>query len=155
MMKKFLVTVMAAASVFALCTVTTSGKTQQVDTVVYHAIDGVAIPIERGVQPRFKYFSSISARIAQKSGLSTSTGTASVEPEYDNTLVVAVERSKDDKSWDQVKSWSKDGLNDSFIVLERQYYLTKGYDYRAVSTITVDTGIHTEVARCVSNTIYY
>lgn len=155
MMKKFLVTVMAAASVFALCTVATSGKTQQVDTVVYHAIDGVTVPIVRGVQPRFKYFSSISARIAQKSGLSTSTGTASVEPEYDNTLVVAVERSKDDKSWDQVKSWSKDGLNDSFIVLERQYYLTKGYDYRAVSTITVDTGAHTEVATCVSNTIYY
>lgn len=158
-MKKFYSVLLAAILAITFCAVTASAETAGVEnqpgTVIYHAIDGVEVPMERGIAPRFRFFYNISCRMDQEKGLSVSTGTASVNTDYSNTLMVSIERSKNGGAWSQVKSWTIDDPNEDFLILERQYYLTKGYSYRAVSKIVVSTGTQTEVATCVSSTVYY
>lgn len=158
-MKKFYLSLLAAILAITYCAVSASAETvgikNQTGSVTYHAIDGVEVPMERGITPRFKFFYNISCRMVQDKGLSVSTGSASVNTDYSNTLMVSIERSKSGGAWSQVKSWTINDPNEDFLFLEREYYLTKGYSYRAISKIVVNTGTQTEVATCVSSTVYY
>lgn len=151
-MKKLFAGAAALALMMSFASVST-GAQKEVQTVIYHAIDGQVIPIERGIEPRFKYFNSITCHMSESGGISTSTGTASVNTAYDNTLTVTAERKKSG-SWSSVKTRNT-GDSSSFLVVEFDYALTRGYDYRALATIVVDTGEHKEVATCESSIIYY
>lgn len=150
--KKFVAGLLALVTVFSFGSVST-GAQKEVQTIVYHAIDGKEVPAERGVEPRFKYFNNITCHLSEENGISTATGTASVNTSYSNTLTVATERKKNG-SWSSMKTRSNDDSS-SFLVVEYDYALTRGYSYRALSTIVVDTGAHTEIATCESSILYY
>lgn len=152
--KRLLALFLATVIALSFCTIVT-GAEEQTYVVVYHEIDGVEQPLPRSGKPRFKFFDSITARIAQKNGLATCTASAFVTPGYSNTLTVALESSKNGSDWSEIKAWSKTDSVDNFLVLERKQYINKGYQYQAVTTIFVDTGEHTELAKCVSSIIYY
>lgn len=152
--KRLLVLFLATVIALSFCTIVT-GAEEQTYVVVYHEIDGVEQPLPRSGKPRFRYFDTITAYVGQTNGLSTSTASAFVHPGYTNTLSIKLQRSKDEESWSDVKSWSTTDKTSEFMVLERQWYINKGYSYQAVSTIFVNTGEHTERATCVSSIIYY
>lgn len=129
--------------------------------VVRHSINGVEDYVWDGVtfffaDLRFQFFDTLSASISQSEGKTTCTGTVSVDPAYSTTLVVTLQRSKDGSRWSDVSEWKTGATTGKKrIVLEKSYYLTKGYSYRIVSTVTVVAGSQIETADCVSNVIYY
>lgn len=125
--------------------------------IVSHRINGIEIPLtnENARALRFKYLHSISARMVQEKGKSTITGSAlTYDTNHTTTLTITAQRSKDGKTWKDLKSWS-DVADDEFIVLEEIYYLAKGYQYRSVTKVNIDSGADVEVVTVASSTVYY
>lgn len=109
------------------------------------------------MNPRFLYFNTLSSSLSQSKGKATCTGTVATDhTQYKFKLVSTLQRSSNGTSWSDQKSWSTAYITgQDRIVLSKNYYLTKGYSYRLITVVYVDTGSYIENADCESNHLEY
>ena len=130
-------------------------------TVIYHAVNGAADISPNGAlyygAPRFQLVRIISSSISESGGKATCTGSVGIY-NTDNTvtLTLTLERSKDGSNWSEVKSWTSDPTSGrSRVVMEKSYYINKGYSYRVITTAEVESTLYLETVECESNILYY
>lgn len=90
------------------------------------------------IQPRYTglYSLTVSLDIAS-GGRSTPYGDVSLRSGYSADLTLELQRSSNGYSWSSVKEWSTSGSGAGLVYLDKTYYVTSGYDYRAKCTVKV------------------
>ncbi|BDF68692.1 hypothetical protein CE91St43_26640 [Oscillospiraceae bacterium] len=88
------------------------------------------------IEPRYTglYSLTVSLDIAA-GGASTSYGYALLRSGYTADMTLTLQRSSNGYSWSSVKEWTSSGSGT--ISLDKTYYITSGYDYRAKCSLVV------------------
>lgn len=160
-MKKLCTVLLAVlCCVLPLCLTSYAAPVPSDGELTYYELDGEVIVSDElpalRADIRFKYFDTLTSRMVESGGLSTCTGTALVDRNYTYTMVCAIKRSSDGKSWSNVKSWPLTQSGVRSIDMENQYYLTSGFQHRLDVTLTVyDGSTKLESATRSSNIVYY
>lgn len=93
------------------------------------------------ITPYYSYITSVGASISiGKNGYATCTGSVTIFSGHDTSITITLQRSKDGKSWTNIKSWSKDFSGIGAHSLEDGYYVNSGYQYRVLNTTKVKNG---------------
>lgn len=88
------------------------------------------------VQPRYTGIASISAALRIPSGgASVPYGSVYVRDGYSADMTLELQRSSNGYSWSTIKDWTTSGTG--VLTLEKTYYVTPGYDYRAKCSVKV------------------
>ena len=93
------------------------------------------------LNPRYTNISSIASGLTISSlGRAACTGTATMRNDYDGTLTMTLEKLNDNDRWEEVTSWSTEFSGPEVVMLDRGYYVRKGYSYQVVTNVEIRDG---------------
>lgn len=88
------------------------------------------------IEPRYTGFTALSVSIDITSdGCSTPYGCVYLRSGYTADMTLVLQRSSNGYSWSSVKEWT--GSGSGMFTLDKEYYVTSGYDYRTKCTVMV------------------
>lgn len=92
-------------------------------------------------QPRYTNISNISAGLLISSlGRAACTSTATMRNDYDGTLTMTLEQLDASDRWVAIKSWSTEFSGPEVVMLDKGYYVEKGFSYQVVTTVEIRDG---------------
>lgn len=96
------------------------------------------------IEPRYTGLTSLAVSIDIASGgLSTPYGCATIRSGYTADVTLELQRSSNGYSWSTVKEWTSSGSGR--IILDKEYFVVSGYDYRSKCTAKVYNSSNTLV----------
>lgn len=88
------------------------------------------------IEPRYTGLTSLTVSIDIASGgLSNPYGHALLRSGYTADMTLELQRSSNGYSWSSIAEWTTSGSNR--IILDKNYYVVSGYDYRSKCTLKV------------------
>lgn len=148
--KKRLLFAAAALAVLFLLTPHAGATCNVPASAITHTATTTRIDLSR--DPRFTYINSIASGLSVNSlGRASCSGTFDPYDAVDSTITMTLQQEKDG-AWVDIKTWSEDSTGSSVRVIDKGYYVEKGYSYRVITIVQIwDTdGAQLEKVACDS-----
>lgn len=137
------------ALAFALAATLITGATLALESPEEKSIYEVTAQMD----PRFTHISRISSGLSiSTAGKASCTGSYTIYKTYDYDSRMTITLQRDDNGWKDVQTWSEDYTGSGFKILDKSYYVERGYRYRLITEMQIldDSGKVLESATCDS-----
>lgn len=147
MRKRLLSAVTAFAILFLMTPHAKATFTVPASAITYTA---TATRMDLSRDPRFTYINSIASGLSINSlGRASCSGTFDPYGSVDSTITMTLQRQNSKGEWQDVKEWSEDSTGSRVRVIDKGYYVEKGYRYRVLTMAQIWDTDGTELERVV------